>query len=140
MFSSQNLHDQEVIFVKSFLTLRRCLEGLARPFFIPGSEVLFLPQIYVTVIAQLPFRTTTSEQVIVQGACLSEKNLDALLSIVAEKLNNIERLVAEDTGVFTERIDKIRVNDRSANKDIPVCVCDPCSTDFLAYLYNPDLE
>jgi hypothetical protein len=21
-----------------------------------------------------------------------------------------------------------------------VCVCDPCSTDFLAYLYNPDLE
>ncbi len=42
---------------------RNCVQGLARPFTVPGSQLLFCPKIYVTVIAHTPFLVSKGQQV-----------------------------------------------------------------------------
>uniref|UniRef100_A0A803T084 SZT2 subunit of KICSTOR complex n=1 Tax=Anolis carolinensis TaxID=28377 RepID=A0A803T084_ANOCA len=41
----------EIIFDEVFYALSRCLVGLLRPFRIPGSDILFQPEIFVTIQA-----------------------------------------------------------------------------------------
>ena len=43
---------------------RNCVQGLARPFIVPGSQLLFCPRIYVTVIAHTPFLVSKGQQVL----------------------------------------------------------------------------
>ena len=47
--------------------LRNSLEGAARPFCVPGSQLLLKPDIYVTIIAWTPFLTSDAQLVIHQG-------------------------------------------------------------------------
>jgi hypothetical protein len=50
-------------FTNTISTLRNCVQGLARPFTVPGSQLLFCPKIYVTVIAHTPFLVSKGQQV-----------------------------------------------------------------------------
>ena len=55
-----------VLLDRQLTALRRSLEGVIRPFYVPGSQVLFRPDIYVTVIAWSPFLTPGAQTVLHQ--------------------------------------------------------------------------
>ncbi|KAG7166246.1 KICSTOR complex protein SZT2-like 2 [Homarus americanus] len=56
-----------VVLDEVFTTLRQCLKGIVRPFYVPGSQLLFQPEVYLTIIAHTPFFKSQSQQVLVQG-------------------------------------------------------------------------
>lgn len=54
----------EMIFDEVFHALSRCLAGLAQPFKVPGTDQLFKPKIFVTILAYSSIIGLTSHQVI----------------------------------------------------------------------------
>ncbi|XP_063888022.1 KICSTOR complex protein SZT2-like isoform X5 [Scylla paramamosain] len=80
-----------------FTMLRQCLRGIVRPFYIPGSLLLFQPEIYLTIIAHTPFFKSQSQQVLVQGWLLMERNLDQFLHNIQVKLTMLEAQLAQAT-------------------------------------------
>ena len=56
----------EMIFDEVFHALSRCLAGLAQPFTIPGTDQLFKPKIFITILAYSSIIGLTSHQVIGQ--------------------------------------------------------------------------
>ena len=53
----------EMIFDEVFHALSRCLAGLAQPFKVPGTDQLFKPKIFITVLAYSSIIGLTSHQV-----------------------------------------------------------------------------
>ena len=51
--------------------LRNSLTSLVHPFYVPGSQLLLNPDIYVTVIAWTPFIAEGAQAVLCQGKVLS---------------------------------------------------------------------
>ena len=74
--------------------LRNSLEGAARPFCVPGSQLLITPDIYVTIIAWTPFLTSDAQLVIHQGWHAKEDNIDHLIESVIENLHRLEERIA----------------------------------------------
>ncbi|EGI63828.1 Uncharacterized protein C1orf84 [Acromyrmex echinatior] len=66
----------EIVIDEVCLTTKRCLEGITRPFTIPGSRRVMQPEIYVTVIAHTPFFTSPAQQVLVQGWLITSDNVN----------------------------------------------------------------
>lgn len=54
----------EMIFDEVFHALSRCLAGLAQPFQVPGTDQLFKPKIFVTILAYSSIIGLDSHQVI----------------------------------------------------------------------------
>lgn len=54
----------EMIFDEVFHALSRCLAGLAQPFQVPGTDQLFKPKIFVTILAYSSIIGLASHQVI----------------------------------------------------------------------------
>ncbi|XP_053324892.1 KICSTOR complex protein SZT2 [Spea bombifrons] len=86
---------EEIIFDEIFHSLSRCLLGLLRPFRIPGSNILFQPEIFVTIQAYSSIVGLQSHQVLVQGCQLEEQKLQAFLQQVYLQLGAFENKVAE---------------------------------------------
>nr|DBA17764.1 TPA: hypothetical protein GDO54_016088 [Pyxicephalus adspersus] len=86
---------EEIIFDEIFHSLSRCLLGLLRPFVIPGSNVVFQPEIYVTIQAYSSIIGLQSHQVLVQGCRLEEQKLPAFLQLVHLQLGAFENKIAE---------------------------------------------
>ncbi|TRY67945.1 hypothetical protein TCAL_03430, partial [Tigriopus californicus] len=92
-----------------FLTiLREALVNLARPFYIPGSQLLFKPDIFVTVMAWTPFLTSTTYLVLKQGWLLTSENVDQLLAAVIRALLRLEEVVSDTNSVVQDDITTIR--------------------------------
>lgn len=53
----------EMIFDEVFHALSRCLAGLAQPFQVPGTDQLFRPKIFVTILAYSSIIGLASHQV-----------------------------------------------------------------------------
>uniref|UniRef100_A0A668A343 SZT2 subunit of KICSTOR complex n=1 Tax=Myripristis murdjan TaxID=586833 RepID=A0A668A343_9TELE len=53
----------EMIFDEVFHALSRCLAGLARPFKVPGTDQLFQPKIFITILAYSSIIGLSSHQV-----------------------------------------------------------------------------
>jgi len=53
----------EMIFDEVFHALSRCLAGLAQPFKVPGTDQLFKPKIFITILAYSSIIGLTSHQV-----------------------------------------------------------------------------
>ena len=53
--------------------LRNSLTSLVHPFYVPGSQLLLNPDIYVTVIAWTPFIAEGAQAVLCQGKYKREK-------------------------------------------------------------------
>ena len=68
---------------------RRCVEGLARPFIVPGSQLLFCQKLYVTVIAHSPFLVSKGQQVLVAGWLLTQDNVKTFLDLIQTKLSSM---------------------------------------------------
>ncbi|KAM7388831.1 hypothetical protein PAMP_024978 [Pampus punctatissimus] len=68
----------EMIFDEVFHALSRCLAGLAQPFKVPGTDQLFKPKIFVTILAYSSIIGLSSHQSVepVQSSGLNNTNLD----------------------------------------------------------------
>ncbi|XP_075037796.1 KICSTOR complex protein SZT2 isoform X2 [Mixophyes fleayi] len=86
---------EEIIFDEIFHSLSRCLLGLLRPFRVPGSHMLFRPEIFVTIQAYSSIIGLQSHQVLVQGCQLEEQKLPAFLQHVYQQLGTFENKIAE---------------------------------------------
>ncbi|CAJ0965101.1 unnamed protein product [Ranitomeya imitator] len=86
---------EEILFDEIFHSLSRCLLGLLRPFLIPGSSLIFRPEIFVTIQAYSSIIGLQSHQVLVQGCRLDEQKLPAFLENVCLQLGAFENKIAE---------------------------------------------
>ncbi|KAM9384552.1 KICSTOR complex protein SZT2 isoform 2-T2 [Pholidichthys leucotaenia] len=80
----------ELIFDEVFHALTRCLTGLAQPFRVPGTEQLFRPKIFVTIMAYSSIIGLSSHQVLVQGCQLDRTNLDQFLHQIYQQIRAVE--------------------------------------------------
>lgn len=80
-----------------FTSLSRTLRGLAQPFYVPGSRLIFQPEIYVNVLAYTPFFTSEGQQVVVQGWKLTHNNVNELIHVLRERFSLISDSVAHVT-------------------------------------------
>ncbi|XP_028260405.1 KICSTOR complex protein SZT2 isoform X9 [Parambassis ranga] len=85
----------EMIFDEVFHALSRCLAGLAQPFKIPGTDQLFKPKIFITILAYSSIIGLTSHQVLVQGCQLDRTDLDEFLHHIYQQLRAVESSIAE---------------------------------------------
>ncbi|XP_074859546.1 KICSTOR complex protein SZT2 isoform X5 [Carettochelys insculpta] len=85
----------EIIFDEVFHALSRCLVGLLRPFRIPGSEMTYQPEIFVTIQAYSSIIGLQSHQVLFQGCQLDETKREAFLQQIYTQLCAFENKVAE---------------------------------------------
>ncbi|XP_042227057.1 KICSTOR complex protein SZT2-like isoform X3 [Homarus americanus] len=97
-----------VVLDEVFTTLRQCLKGIVRPFYVPGSQLLFQPEVYLTIIAHTPFFKSQSQQVLVQGWLLMVRNLDEFLNSIQIKLSKLETQLAEATAQTYGQMDFTR--------------------------------
>ncbi|KAM6963146.1 KICSTOR complex protein SZT2 [Aplochiton taeniatus] len=85
----------EMIFDAVFHALSRCLAGLARPFKVPGTALVFQPEIFITILAYSSIIGLSSHQVLVQGCQLECTNLDQFLLQIYLQLRAVENNMAE---------------------------------------------
>ncbi|XP_044217594.1 KICSTOR complex protein SZT2 isoform X5 [Thunnus albacares] len=85
----------EMIFDEVFHALSRCLAGLAQPFKVPGTDQLFKPKIFVTILAYSSIIGLSSHQVLVQGCQLERTDLDEFLHHIYQQLRAVESNIAE---------------------------------------------
>uniref|UniRef100_A0A3B5B4W1 SZT2 subunit of KICSTOR complex n=1 Tax=Stegastes partitus TaxID=144197 RepID=A0A3B5B4W1_9TELE len=85
----------EMIFDEVFHALSRCLTGLAQPFKVPGTDQLFKPKIFITILAYSSIIGLTSHQVLVQGCQLDRTDLDEFLHHIYQQLRALESNIAE---------------------------------------------
>eukprot|EP00062_Callorhinchus_milii_P003247 gi/632940344/ref/XP_007885267.1/ PREDICTED: protein SZT2 [Callorhinchus milii] len=85
----------ELIFDEVFHALSRCLMELSRPFKIPGTDVMFQPEIFITILAYSSIIGLQTHQVLVQGCLLDQINLETFLQNIYLQLRAFENNVAE---------------------------------------------
>lgn len=104
----------KVLYQEVFTALSRSLRGLAQPFYVPGSRLLFQPEIFVTVLAHTPFFTSEGQQVVAQGWKLNDKNVEPFLKLLKKRLDEITESVARVTAkVNEERDEELRTSGSS---------------------------
>ncbi|KAI7807837.1 KICSTOR complex protein SZT2 isoform X9 [Triplophysa rosa] len=85
----------EMIFDEVFHALSHCLAGLAKPFIVPGTELLFKPEIFITILAYSSIIGLSSHQVLVQGCELGSMDLEKFLLQIYQQLRAVESNIAE---------------------------------------------
>lgn len=85
----------EMIFDEVFHALSRCLAGLARPFKVPGTDQVFQPKIFITILAYSSIIGLSSHQVLVQGCQLDRTDLDQFLHHIYQQLRAVENNITE---------------------------------------------
>eukprot|EP00095_Tigriopus_kingsejongensis_P000360 maker-scaffold1056_size66302-snap-gene-0.17 protein:Tk00360 transcript:maker-scaffold1056_size66302-snap-gene-0.17-mRNA-1 annotation:"protein szt2-like" len=93
---------------KMLAILEESLLNLARPFYIPGSQLLFQPDICVTVMAWTPFLTAHTPSVLKQGWLLTSVNVEQLLQEVIQGLAHLEQIISDTNGCVQDDIATIR--------------------------------
>ncbi|GFR12271.1 KICSTOR complex protein SZT2 [Trichonephila clavata] len=91
--STVDLQHDNIFFEEIFISLEKSLKSISQPFFVPGSEYYFSPQIYITVIAHIPNCSSSTPQAIIQGWILTPSNVDTLLEYLQSKLEYMCKLV-----------------------------------------------
>ncbi|KAF4111825.1 hypothetical protein G5714_006620 [Onychostoma macrolepis] len=85
----------EMIFDEVFHALSRCLIGLAKPFKVPGTDHLFQPEIFITILAYSSIIGLSSHQVLVQGCQLDCMDLEQFLHHIYQQLRAVESSIAD---------------------------------------------
>lgn len=76
--SAVDIQNGEVMMDKVFTCLKTSLEGVSKSFVLPGSTLVFHPEIYVSIIANTPFFITPAQQVLLQSWHVTSDNLGDL--------------------------------------------------------------
>ncbi|XP_069795103.1 KICSTOR complex protein SZT2 isoform X3 [Narcine bancroftii] len=85
----------ELIFDEVFHALSRCLVELLRPFKVPGTDIVFQPEIFITILAYSSIIGLQTHQVLVQGCLLDQTNLETFHQNIYQQLRAFENNVAE---------------------------------------------
>ncbi|XP_060887465.1 KICSTOR complex protein SZT2 [Labrus mixtus] len=85
----------EMIFDEVFHALSRCLTGLSQPFKVPGTDEVFKPKIFITILVYSSIIGLTSHQVLVQGCQLDRTDLDEFLHQIYQQLRAVESNIAQ---------------------------------------------
>ncbi|XP_061635945.1 KICSTOR complex protein SZT2 isoform X2 [Phyllopteryx taeniolatus] len=104
----------ELIFDEVFHALSRCLAGLAQPFKVPGTEQLFTPKIFITVLVYSSIFGLTSHQVLVQGCQLERTDLGQFLHHIYQQLKAVESNIADVLNQQHESVNQHPGNGRSS--------------------------
>ncbi|KAB7502634.1 Protein SZT2 [Armadillidium nasatum] len=118
-----NIEKGKVVFDEIFPTLEKCLKGVVRSFVVPGSQLVFFPKIYVTIIAHTPFFKSQPQQVIVQGWLLvnEKENMESFLRNVHLRLIRLQNQLAKLTiEAYTQKESNCDLQDEqySVSEDI----------------------
>ncbi len=116
--------------------LRNALEGVVWPFYVPGSQLLLRPDLFVTVIAWTPFLASSDAQLVLQqGWPLTKENLPALLECVTEKLHRLEERIVHvnsavqlDLAATRDEADRLMGGLFDASPPPPSCPSTPIAT------------
>ena len=71
--------------------LRYSLTNLVHPFYVPGSQLLLNPDIYVTVIAWTPFIAEGAQAVLCQGCLITPNNVEDVIKAIVVRLDELEK-------------------------------------------------
>ncbi|XP_062615666.1 KICSTOR complex protein SZT2-like, partial [Saccostrea cucullata] len=93
---SVDLKTGEVFADKIFDSLKKCLLGLVKPFPLPGTNLLFESELFITVIAHTPMVVCTTNQVLVQGIRVTAANVAVVLDAVRTSLQVFEQSLYND--------------------------------------------
>ncbi|CAN8010504.1 unnamed protein product [Ixodes pacificus] len=104
-----DIRSETLLFDEVLSTLSRCIEKLVMPFYVPGSCLVFQPEIYVTVIAYIPHYTPAVQQVLIQGWPLTRDNWTLFQTHVEAGLREICIVLAEATAGVAELHDQLRL-------------------------------
>nr|XP_057930082.1 KICSTOR complex protein SZT2 isoform X1 [Doryrhamphus excisus] len=85
----------EMIFDEVFHALSRCLAGLVQPFKVPGTDQLFKPKIFITILVYSSIFGLASHQVLVQGCQLDRTDLGEFLHHIYQQLKAVESNIAD---------------------------------------------
>ncbi|XP_048353115.1 KICSTOR complex protein SZT2 isoform X1 [Sphaerodactylus townsendi] len=85
----------EIIFDEVFYALSQCLVGLLKPFRIPGSDIIYQPEIFITIQAYSSIIGLPTHQVLFQGCQLDATKTESFLQQVYRQLCAFENKVAE---------------------------------------------
>ena len=107
--SDINVRGGTVLLDQQVSALRKSIEGVIRPFYVPGSQVLFKPDIYVTVIAWTPFLCHGAQTVLHQGWLLTPSNLDSFMKTVVSGLHKLEEHVSRIAAFVIDELETIRI-------------------------------
>lgn len=107
--SAVDIQNGEVMMDKLFTCLKTSLEGVSQSFMIPGSTLVFHPEIYVSIIANTPFFITPNQQVLLQSWHVTSDNLSDLFKNIQAELWKLENAVAEVSQIFMDQLDARRV-------------------------------
>ncbi|XP_041357997.1 KICSTOR complex protein SZT2-like isoform X2 [Gigantopelta aegis] len=99
---SVNISEGCVIYDELMLTVSECMNGLVKPFQIPGSSIVMCPELYVTVVVQTPLVLSKTNQVLIQGMLVTQDSVDLFLEIVQKELSAFEH---ELSHTFTKILD-----------------------------------
>ncbi|KAJ8681967.1 hypothetical protein QAD02_017759 [Eretmocerus hayati] len=106
--ASVDIQHGEIVIDEVYLATKRCLEGITKPFVVPGCMRLIQPEIYVTVIIHTPFFTNPAQQVIVQGWLVTMENIANLMQVIETELNSLEEKVAQITSLVNSQLEILR--------------------------------
>lgn len=89
--SNPDLLNSGTLVQKIIPALRNSLVSLVHPFYVPGSQLLLNPDIYVTVIAWTPFITEGAQAVLCQGCLVTPKNVEEVIKNIVMRLGLLEK-------------------------------------------------
>ncbi|XP_054280353.1 KICSTOR complex protein SZT2-like isoform X2 [Macrosteles quadrilineatus] len=96
--------------------LNESLSGVVSKLIIPGSEIMFEPQIFVTVIVHTPFFTSPAQQVLVQGWQVTQDNLAEFLAAIRKQLQLLEDTIAEVSALAYDQLEALRIRQMESDR------------------------
>lgn len=112
MSPSQSIVDIEkdqILFDEVLSCFRATLEGLCKPFALPGNSFVFEPTIYLTVIVNTPFFVSPAQQVLIQGVEVSMCNIMRTVELVKSKFHFLEGRIAHVSALAHDKMEAQRV-------------------------------
>ncbi|CAG5136147.1 unnamed protein product, partial [Candidula unifasciata] len=91
---SVDIHNAHYVYEGVFKSLSKCLRALVLPLRIPGSDIWYSPELYISVICHTPVVCSSTNQVLVQGVKLSQANIDYYLRHIECELIQYEAALA----------------------------------------------
>ncbi|KAK3794564.1 hypothetical protein RRG08_003713 [Elysia crispata] len=92
---SVDVHNGQYIYDGILKSLSRCLRGLVAPVPIPGTDVSYCPDLYISVICHTPVVCSSTNQVLVQGVKINQSNIDYYLHHIEFELNQFEAALSD---------------------------------------------
>ncbi|XP_052774284.1 KICSTOR complex protein SZT2-like isoform X2 [Mya arenaria] len=83
-----------VLYELGHKALANLLRGLVLPFQLPGSNIVFTPEIHVTVVGHTPLKAYNYNQVLAQGLVVTGANVEKVIKDLGTKLTTLESCLA----------------------------------------------